>query len=240
MRWNEWRRRRRLGDAMPEREWNIEAEREFLLDEIALEYAETARWTGKAKMAPRVRAALMKVPRHEFVPEGEARLAYANIPLPIGHGQTISQPYMVAIMTDLLELTPESVALEIGTGCGYQAAVLSELAKEVYTVEYVPELAEGAAQRLKRLGYANVQVRTGDGYNGWPEHAPFDAIIVTCAAHDIPPPLVEQLKVGGRMVIPLGEAYGFQDLFLVTKDAGGGIHEKAMFPVAFVPLVHPA
>jgi protein-L-isoaspartate(D-aspartate) O-methyltransferase len=224
---------------MTEREANLEAERELLLNEIAMEYAETVRWTGKAGMAAQVRAALMKVPRHEFVPEGEARLAYANIPLPIGHGQTISQPYMVAIMTDLLELTPESVALEVGTGCGYQAAVLGVLAKEVYTVEFVPELAEAAAERLKRLGYANVHVRTGDGYEGWPEHAPFDAIIITCAAHDIPPPLLEQLKVGGRMVIPLGQAYGFQDLFLVTKDADGAVHEKAMFPVAFVPLVHP-
>ena len=224
---------------MTEREATLEAERELLLNEIAMEYAETVRWTGKAEMAARVRAALMKVPRHEFVPEGEARLAYANIPLPIGHGQTISQPYMVAIMTDLLELTPESVALEVGTGCGYQAAVLGVLAKEVYTVEFVPELAAAAAERLAKLGYANVHVRTGDGYEGWPEHAPYDAIIVTGVAHDIPPPLFEQLKVGGRMVIPLGQACGFQDLFLVTKEADGAINERPMFPVAFVPLVHP-
>ncbi|MGB8275525.1 MAG: protein-L-isoaspartate(D-aspartate) O-methyltransferase [Alphaproteobacteria bacterium] len=225
---------------MPEPKTDRKAERDLLLREIAAEYVQTAAWTGKAEMSGGVHAALSGVPREKFVPEVEAYLAYANMPLPIGHGQTISQPYMVAIMTDLLELSSSSVVLEIGTGCGYQAAVLAGLAKAVYTVEYVPELARAAAERLARLGYANVTVRTGDGFEGWPEHAPYDGIIVTCAASAVPPPLIEQLKAGGRIVIPIGAPFSFQDLVLVTKDADGGIHEKTLFPVAFVPLVHAA
>jgi protein-L-isoaspartate(D-aspartate) O-methyltransferase len=187
-------------------------------------------------MSPRVRAAMAKVLRHAFVPVDEVRLAYANIPLPIGLGQTISQPYIVAIMTDLLDVEPDDVVLEVGAGSGYQAAVLAELAARVYTIEIVEELAERARERLERLGYDNVEVRVGDGYDGWAEHAPYDAIIVTAAAPVVPPPLLEQLKPGGRMVIPLGEAWAAQDLVRVEKDADAQVRERSLLPVAFVPL----
>ena len=180
--------------------------------------------------------AMLAVPRHEFVPAELRANAYADFPLPIGHGQTISQPYIVAFMTAQLRLTPRSRVLEVGTGSGYQAAVLAEIAGEVYTIEILPPLAQEAAARLQRLGYGRVHVRTGDGYNGWPEAAPFDAVIVTAAAGFVPPPLVEQLRPGGRMVIPVGEVGGVQELMLVEKAADGRTTTRTLIPVRFVPL----
>lgn len=195
--------------------------------------------TGRAVLSPRVRAAFELVDRRDFVPPSEARAAYENRPLPIGHGQTISQPFIVAIMTELLDPAPGDVALEVGTGSGYQAAVLAKLVAQVYSIEILGPLAAEAKERLARLGYANVTVREGDGYAGWPEHAPFDKIIVTAAAPSIPPPLVEQLKPGGRMVIPVGGYYETQDLMVVTKAADGRVTERKMFAVGFVPLTRP-
>jgi protein-L-isoaspartate(D-aspartate) O-methyltransferase len=180
--------------------------------------------------------ALRTVPRHLFVPANLRASAYVDFPLPIGRGQTISQPYIVAFMTEQLGLTPRSRVLEVGTGSGYQAAVLAEIAAEVYTIEIVAPLAEEAATRLQRLGYGRVHVRTGDGYNGWAEAAPFDAIIVTAAAGFVPPPLVEQLRPGGRMVIPVGEVGAVQELMLVEKAADGRTTTRTLIPVRFVPL----
>jgi len=180
--------------------------------------------------------AMRRTPRHAFVPADLRDLAYDDRPLPIGYGQTISQPYIVALMTDLLRLAPRSRALEIGTGSGYQATVLAELGHQVYTIEIVPALAEQAAKRLSDLGYDTVHVREGDGYFGWPDAAPFDAIVVTAATPQIPPPLLEQLKPGGRMVIPIGAAFLVQQLMLVEKLADGTIRTEALLPVAFVPL----
>ena len=179
------------------------------------------------------------VPRHEFVPASMVNSAYADTPLPIGHGQTISQPYIVAEMTRQLHLGPDSRVLEIGTGSGYQAAVLTYLAKEVYSIEIVAPLAESAARRLRRLDYA-VHVRNADGYHGWPEKAPFDAIIVTCAAGEIPPPLLAQLAPGGRMVIPVGGRFATQSLMLVEKDADGKAAARSLMAVRFVPFVRSA
>jgi protein-L-isoaspartate(D-aspartate) O-methyltransferase len=183
---------------------------------------------------PRVLAAMRKVPRHLFVDPSQRSQAYEDHPLPIPGNQTISQPYIVALMTELLELQPNERVLEIGTGSGYQSAVLGELAGEVYTIEIVPELAQLAASRLKELGYANVVVREGDGYRGWPEHAPFDAIIVTAAPERIPQPLIEQLAPGGVMVIPVGGF--FQELKVFRKSADGRVTEKDILPVRFVPM----
>ncbi|MFO7586511.1 MAG: protein-L-isoaspartate(D-aspartate) O-methyltransferase [Gemmatimonadota bacterium] len=176
------------------------------------------------------------VPRHRFVRPGDVRDAYSDRPLPIGHGQTISQPYIVAVMTQLLELGPDDVVLEVGTGSGYQAAVLAELADSVYTVEIVEPLAVAARRRLEALGYDRVTVRTGDGYFGWPDHPPFDGIVVTAAASHIPPPLVEQLKPGGRMVIPVGAPFQVQSLLLVEKRADGSVVQRNVGAVRFVPL----
>lgn len=184
----------------------------------------------------RVLAAMRKVPRHEFVPERWIDSAYDDGPLPIGYEQTISQPYIVALMTELLQLTPQSKVLEVGTGSGYQAAVLAEVAGEVYSIEIIEPLATSATERLKRLGYDKVHVKLGDGYLGWPEHAPFDAIIVTAGAEHVPPPLIEQLKPGGRMVIPIGEIPGQQSLVLVEKSATGKVTQQHVAPVSFVPL----
>jgi len=184
-----------------------------------------------------VLAAMRKVPRHLFVPERYRGEAYADHPLPIGHGQTISQPYIVAYMTEALGLKGNEKVLEIGTGSGYQAAVLAEIVDSVFTIEIIPELARSAEQRLKNLGYRNVFVRCGDGYKGWPEHAPFDAIIVTAAPDHIPQPLVNQLKVGGRMVIPVGSM--FQELVLVVKRKEG-IEKHPLLPVRFVPMTGEA
>ena len=181
--------------------------------------------------------AMRRVPRHAFVPVAQRPLAYDNRPLPIGYGQTISQPYIVALMTDLLRLPPRARALEIGTGSGYQAAVLADLGHQVYTIEIVSDLAKQAATRLSDLGYDAVHVRQGDGYYGWPEAAPFDGIVVTAAASQIPPPLLDQLKPGGRMVIPIGAAFLVRQLMLIQKRADESIHTEALLPVAFVPLV---
>ena len=183
-----------------------------------------------------VLAAMGRVERHEFVPEALRHRAYEDRPLPIGYGQTISQPYIVALMTDLLEPAPGARLLEVGTGSGYQAAVLAELGLEVYTIEIVPELGEQAAARLKRLGYGTAATRVGDGYNGWPEGAPFDGIVVTAAAGHVPPPLIAQLKPGGRMVIPVGPAFMVQQLVLVTKAKDGTLRTRQLLPVRFVPL----
>ncbi len=204
---------------------------------VADEVLWTNRYLGKTALDPRVIQALGTVRRAEFVPEDLAEFAYDNRPLPIGQGQTISQPYIVAVMTDLLQPQQHHRVLEIGTGCGYQAAILARLVAEVYSIETVPELAEQAAERLKRLGVANVRVRQGDGRKGWPEHAPFDGIIVTAAAPDVPPALVQQLAPGGRLVIPVGPKGGEQELVLIRKETDGSVDRRAVLPVAFVPLV---
>ena len=208
-----------------------------LLEEIAKEAGETECWTGRAAFSGSVMRAMALVPRHEFVPLLERPFAYDNRPLAIGHGQTISQPYIVAVMTDLLDLAPADKVLEIGTGCGYQAAVLAELAGRVVTLEVVPDLAEQARRRLARLGYGNVDVRHGDGFRGCPEEAPFDAIIVTAAPVDLPTALAEQLKVGGRLVIPIGPRGDAQMLYRCVKQADGTLLKEAKLPVAFVPMV---
>lgn len=210
--------------------------RERLVDEIGQEFRATSAMTGKSTLDPRVKRALQEVPRHLFVPPAYRAYAYANRPLPIGHGQTISQPYIVALMTELLEPKPEHVVLEIGTGSGYQAAVLSRLVRQVYTVEIIEPLAKQARARLAELGYANVEVRLGDGYYGLEEHAPFDGIVVTAAASHIPPPLVQQLKPGGKMVIPVGGQFLTQSLMLVEKNLQGGVFTRQLLPVSFVPL----
>jgi len=211
-------------------------ERKALLAEIQRDAAATADSTGRSRFNARVIGAMDTVPRHRFVPAGNADSAYANRPLPIGHGQTISQPYIVALMTELLEPKSDDVILEVGTGSGYQAAVLAQLVARVYTLEIIAPLAESASARLEQLGYRNIQVKLGDGYYGWPEHAPYDGIIVTAAANSIPPPLIQQLKPGGRMVIPVGAPFHTQDLILLRKDAQGKVSTTSVLPVAFVPL----
>jgi protein-L-isoaspartate(D-aspartate) O-methyltransferase len=191
---------------------------------------------GRTGISDRVLAGMAGIPRHRFVPENQQPYAYEDRPLPIGYGQTISQPYIVALMTDLLAPAAEGRVLEIGTGSGYQAAVLAPLVGHVYTIEIVPPLAAAAADRLQRLGFANVSVRQGDGYYGWEEHAPFDGIIVTAAASHVPPPLVRQLKPGGRMIIPVGTQFVVQELLMVEKSAAGEVTTRHLLPVRFVPL----
>ena len=200
-------------------------------------YAETRSETGLGAMSPAVRNALGKVERHRLVPPAEASRAYRNHPLPIGNGQTISQPYIVALSTDLLGVDKSSVVLEVGTGSGYQAAVLAEVASRVYSIELIEALGRAAQKRLEELGYGNIEIRIGDGYAGWPERAPFDGILVTAAAPRVPQALVDQLKPGGRMVIPVGGDGEIQYLKLLTKRADGGVDEKRVLPVRFVPLV---
>ncbi len=180
--------------------------------------------------------AMRQVPRHLFVPWASKRAAHADRPLPIGHGQTISQPYIVALMTEALEMKPGAKVLEIGTGSGYQAAVLSEFTPRVFSMEIISALGNEARQRLQKLGYHVIRVRLGDGYFGWPEEAPFDGIIVTCAAGHIPPPLIAQLREGGRMVIPVGGVYEVQRLMVVTKDNQGKVRTRELLPVRFVPM----
>ena len=200
--------------------------------------AEMVRWQIEARQIsdPNVLQAMRIVPRHAFVPAEQQPYAYADHPLPIGHGQTISQPYVVAFMTEALKLDSNSVVLEIGTGSGYQAAVAAEIAKEVYTIEIVEPLAKSAAELLRDLGYTNVHVKAGDGYHGWPEKGPFDAIIGTAAAEHVPAPLVEQLSNGGRMILPVAGELGFQYLILLTKDDRGELHQEKLMPVLFVPM----
>ena len=210
-------------------------ERRLMVEEIESMVASTAAETERATLDPRVLEAMAKVPRHEFVPPEEASAAYKNQPVPIGHGQTISQPFIVALMTDLLQSTPSDTVLEVGTGSGYQAAVLSLLVRKVYTIEIIEELGKEAAQRLTRLGYENVKGKVGDGYQGWAEHAPFDAIIVTAAPDHIPPALLDELKPNGRIVIPVGELT--QDLMLVVKNPDGTGTSTTIAPVQFVPLI---
>jgi protein-L-isoaspartate(D-aspartate) O-methyltransferase len=208
-----------------------------MLSEVDAMYAETRAETGLPAMSPQVRAAMGKVERHRLVPAAQAGAAYRNHPLPIGSGQTISQPYIVALSTDLLKLDAAAVVLDVGTGSGYQAAVLAEAAKQVFSIEIVPSLANEARKRLEELGYGNIEVKIGDGYAGWPEKAPFDGIVVTAAAPRLPRALVDQLKPGGRMVIPLGGEGEIQYLVLITKRADGGYDERKVLPVRFVPLV---
>jgi len=215
---------------------DMPAERQAMLDAIRESVRESADYTGRSELSDKVMAAMASVPREEFVLPEYRSVAYRNTPLPIRGGQTISQPLIVALMTDLLEPEPGDVILEVGTGSGYQAAVLSGLVRHVYGIEIVRELAEGAAEVLQRLHYDNVTVRAGDGYAGWPEHAPFDGIIVTAAAEHLPPPLLEQLKPGGKLVIPVGAEHGFQQLMVVEVDASGEVSRKSVLPVAFVPL----
>ncbi|MGE0748299.1 MAG: protein-L-isoaspartate(D-aspartate) O-methyltransferase [Rhodospirillales bacterium] len=222
------------GDEAPGRE----GDRRAMIETIQAEAAATAGLTGRPSISDRVVAALAAVPRHRFVPDAEEQIAYIDSPLPIGHGQTISQPYIVALMTDLLDIKPTDTVLEIGTGCGYQAAILSLLAATVYSIERIAPLAAAARDRLAALGYANVTVRAGDGYQGWPEAAPFDAIIVTAAADGVPPALERQLGPGGRMVIPVASGHDGQSLLLLTRDAGGEVHRRTVLAVAFVPMLH--
>src|SRR3954468_13989189 len=208
-----------------------------MLAEVEAMYADTQGETGLRAMSPAVRAALGKVERHRLIPREQAHSAYANRPLPIGNGQTISQPYIVALCADLLAPKPDHTVLEIGTGSGYQAAVLAEVVRQVYSVELIESLGRTAAERLAEMGYRNVEMRIGDGYAGWPEKAPFVGIVVTAAAPSIPPALVAQLKPGGRMVIPVGGDGFVQYLKLVTKRADGTIDDREVLPVRFVPLV---
>lgn len=210
------------------------AERHQMVREISELSAQVAAETGQSTLDEEVLEAIEAVRRHEFVPSFQRPAAYKNRPLPIGAGQTISQPFIVALMTDLLNLQPEHKVLEIGTGCGYQAAVLAKLAKDVYTIEIVESLGRDAAQTLSRLGYTNVHTKIGDGYAGWIEHAPYDAIVVTAAPDHIPAALVEQLKPGGRMVIPVGTLW--QELMVITKNADGTTTSEDVVPVRFVPL----
>jgi protein-L-isoaspartate(D-aspartate) O-methyltransferase len=212
------------------------AQRQAMLREIVQMAKDAGYETGREKLDARVLAAMDKVPRHRFVPPDYRGRAYANRPLPIGYGQTISQPYIVALMTDLLKLKPGDSVLEIGTGSGYQAAILAELTQRVYSIEIIAALGKRARQTLADTGYGGVRLKVGDGYYGWPEAAPFDAIVVTAAASHVPPPLVKQLKPGGRMIIPVGAAFLTQHLLLVEKQADGGVVTRQILPVQFVPL----
>ncbi len=212
------------------------AQRAQLLAEIAGMARATAAETSRPAFSPRVMAAIGKVPRHLLVPPEQVPYAYENRPLPIGHGQTISQPYIVALMTDLLDPKAGDTVLEIGTGSGYQAAVLAELVARVYTIEIVEPVGRRGAEGLAALGYRNVQTRIGDGYAGWPEAAPFDGILVTAAAPYVPKPLVDQLKPGGRLVIPVGGSWQVQELQVIEKKADGSTATRRTLPVRFVPL----
>ena len=213
-----------------------EAPRRKMADEIAAMARETASETGRVVFDVRVMNAMRKVQRHRFVAAGDEASAYRNHPLGIGNGQTISQPYIVALMTDLLDLKGAEKVLEIGTGSGYQAAVLAELAATVYTIEIIEPLGRVAAQRLAAAGYRNVVTRIGDGYQGWADAAPFDAILVTAAAREVPPALVEQLKPGGKLVIPVGAQGSHQELFVIMKSADGKTQTRRVLAVRFVPL----
>jgi protein-L-isoaspartate(D-aspartate) O-methyltransferase len=212
------------------------SQRQQMVREIRQNVADTTRYIGKSALNERVMTAMGTVPRHEFVSPLMQFSAYENRPLSIGHGQTISQPYIVALMTDLVDVDEQDIVLEIGTGSGYQAAILSELVKKVYSIEIVEALGLSAGRRLQKLGYNNVETRIGDGYYGWSEQGPFDAIVVTAASSHIPPPLVQQIKPGGIMLIPVGSQFQVQQLTLVKKDEQGGVITRQVLPVRFVPL----
>ena len=219
-------------------ETDFVAQRARMLETVQAYAKEASGALGRDFIAPEILNVMRDLPRHEFVPDEARGDAYADRPLPIGHGATISQPFIVALMTDLLRVRRDDTVLEVGTGSGYQAAILARLARRVYTIEIVPALAEGAAARLKRLGYENVTTRTGNGYHGWEEVAPFDRIIVTAAASGIPPPLLHQLKAGGRMVLPLGAPSVFQQLVLIERNLDNGrVTTKQLLSVSFVPLI---
>ncbi len=207
-----------------------------MLNDIEMEVHLTRHLIGKNSLNDRVMTAMKKVPRHEFLPPDLRYCAYDNGPAPIGSGQTISQPYIVALMSDLLDTKPSDIILEIGSGSGYQAAVLSQLVQQVYSVEIIEDLATTARKRLIKLGYNNVEIRNDDGYFGWSEHAPYDGIIVTAAAPHIPQPLIDQLRTGARLVIPVGFPYSYQELMVVEKKANGEIETQMVLGVSFVPL----
>ncbi len=211
-------------------------QRKQMVDEIVRITHSTRHETGRASLGERVLAAMTKVPRHRFVPPSQEYAAYQDRPLTIGSGQTISQPFIVALMTDLMDTKPGDRVLEVGTGSGYQAAILSELVAEVYTIEIIERLGREAAARFAAMGYRNNRAQVGDGYQGWSEHAPFDSIMVTAAARDVPQPLVEQLKTGGRLVIPVGSQLGGQTLYVIEKRADGSTTKRAVLAVRFVPL----
>jgi protein-L-isoaspartate(D-aspartate) O-methyltransferase len=228
-----------LASALPETadtQDGFAARRAEMVAEIAAMARATGYETGRPVFGERVMAAMGRVQRHLLVPDSQVPYAYENRPLPIGHGQTISQPYIVALMTDLMDPKATDVVLEVGTGSGYQAAVLAELVAKVYTIEIVEPVGKRAAEGLAKLGYKNVLTRIGDGYNGWPEAAPFDSIMVTAAAPSIPQPLVDQLKSGGRLVIPVGGQWGVQELLVIEKKADGTTTTRRTIPVRFVPL----
>jgi protein-L-isoaspartate(D-aspartate) O-methyltransferase len=211
-------------------------QRQQMIDAIENDVEKTSKYLDKQSLDASVLRAMNAVPRHEFVPPGVRAQAYENRPLPIGHGQTISQPYIVALMTDLLAPEADHSVLEIGTGSGYQAAVLSKLVAQVYSIEIIEPLAKTTTGLFKKLGYNNIETRIADGYDGWPQYAPFDSIIVTAAISHIPPPLVQQLKKGGRMVIPVGTRFQTQYLTLVEKDMQGKVTTRQLLPVYFVPF----
>ena len=215
---------------------DFSALRATMVEEITADVRETSSYIDRDTLTNQVMQVMARVPRHEFVPQDMQLLAYENRPLPIGHGQTISQPYIVALMTELLEPKADFKVLEVGTGSGYQAAVLAELTRQVFSIEIIEELGEQAQQRFQRLGIENVETRIADGYYGWPEQAPFDAILVTAAADHIPPPLIKQLKPGGRMIIPVGGRFQVQQLVLVEKTPEGKTTTHQILPVRFVPL----
>ena len=216
---------------------SFERERQQMMDDIDMGFAYSRSMTGCDELHPRVRAAMIGIPREDFVPDNMRHATFRDGALPVGHGQTISQPFIVALMTQLLELDETSTVLEIGTGTGYQAAILSRLAQQVYSVERIPQLARSAQQKLVEMGCDNVETRCSDGYLGWPEKAPFDAIVVTAAAAKLPTALLEQLAPAGRMVIPIGLPHAHQELVLVTRDLQGEVSTRNILGVAFVPMV---
>lgn len=228
----------KLSDAEADDGADMREARRAMVEQVELHFADTASVTGVGGMSERVREALGRVPRHRFVLERTRHMAYADTALPIGCAQTISQPFIVALSIELARVGPDSRVLEIGTGSGYEAAVLAELTDEVYSIELIPELFESGGAALAETGYEAVSLRCGDGYLGWPEAAPFDAIIVTACAPEVPAPLLEQLAPGGRLVAPVGPQYGYQELEVHAKDAEGNVHVEHGLPVAFVPLVH--
>ena len=214
-------------------------QRQRLVDEIQMEAKLTEKYTGRSAFSPKVIKTIANTPREFFVAPNLLDVAYMNAPLSIGHGQTISQPYIVALMTDLLDLDSSHRVLEIGTGCGYQTAILSQLADRIFTVEIIEELALKAKETFQNLDYSNIDMRIGDGSLGWQEQSPFDRIIVTAATSTIPPALIEQLKPGGLLVIPIGQSHSRQELTLIHKTAENTVTEQAILPVVFVPLTHP-